>query len=94
MKIIRVLWGNDINHEIPPLPLLENEVVYVWGDKNNQMMIDRGWETRPYHTNFMFEGKYNAFGKKLFALKEAMKEFGEVLWHAQGDASRCFRMEP
>ena len=79
MKIIRVLWGNDINHEIPPCPLMDNEVVYVWGDENNQMMIDRGWETRPYHTSFLFEGKYNAFGKKLLALKEAMDEFGEVL---------------
>ncbi len=79
MKIIRVLWGNDINHEIPPCPLMDNEVVYVWGDENNQMMIDRGWETRPYHTSFLFEGKHNAFGKKLLALKEAMDEFGEVL---------------
>ena len=42
MKIIRVLWGDKINDEIPPFPLLENEVVYVWGEENNQMLLDRG----------------------------------------------------
>ena len=80
MKIIRVLWGNDINHEIPPCPLMDNEVVYVWGDENNQMMIDRGMgKTRPYHTSFLFEGKHNTFGKKLLDIKRSNDEFGEVL---------------
>jgi len=89
MKIIRVLWGNKINHEIPRLPLLENEVVYVWGEENNQMLLDRGYETRLL-SSYMFEGEYNHFGKKLFALNQALEEFGEVLlldWD-------CFLLKP
>ena len=78
MKIIRVLWGDKINHEIPPFPLLENEVVYVWGEKNNQMLLDRGWKTRLL-SNHTFEGEFNGFGKKIFALNQALEEFNEVL---------------
>ena len=40
MKIIRVLWGNKINNEIPKIPLLKNEVVYVWGKENNKMLLE------------------------------------------------------
>ena len=78
MKIIRVLWGDKINHEIPPFPLLENEVVYVWGEKNNQMLLDRGWKTRLLSSH-TFEGEFNGFGKKIFALNQALEEFNEVL---------------
>tara|TARA_Y100000356_G_scaffold129543_1_gene130722 strand:+ start:6184 stop:6927 length:744 start_codon:yes stop_codon:yes gene_type:complete len=78
MKIIRVLWGDKVNHEIPPFPLLENEIVYVWGEENNQLLIDRGWETRLL-SSYMFEGEFNGFGKKLFALNQALEEFNEVL---------------
>ena len=78
MKIIRVLWGNNVNHEVPPFPLLGNEVVYVWGEENNKELLKRGFETRFLHSN-MFEDEFNAFGKKLFALNEALGEFKEVL---------------
>tara|TARA_Y100001972_G_scaffold33292_1_gene41338 strand:+ start:4248 stop:5024 length:777 start_codon:yes stop_codon:yes gene_type:complete len=78
MQVIRVLWGNSINDEIPKFPLLNNEVVYVWGDDNNQMLLDRGYKTRLLNTS-IFEDRYNHFGKKLFALNEALKEFSEVL---------------
>ena len=78
MQIIRVLWGNKINHEIPSLPLLENELVYVWGEENNQMLLDKGYKTRLL-SSYMFEGEYNHFGKKLFALNQALEEFDEVL---------------
>ena len=72
MQIIRVLWGDSINNEIPKFPLLDNEVVYVWGDDNNQMLLDRGYKTRLLTTP-IFEDQYNHFGKKLFALNEALK---------------------
>tara|TARA_R110002012_G_scaffold145976_2_gene304296 strand:- start:4058 stop:4801 length:744 start_codon:yes stop_codon:yes gene_type:complete len=78
MKIIRVLWGDKINHEIPKIPLLEDEVVYVWGEKNNELLLERGYETRLLD-DVVFEDKYNHFGKKIFALNEALKEFIEVL---------------
>ena len=78
MKIIRVLWGNKINNEIPKIPLLKNEVVYVWGKENNKMLLERGYETRLLDVS-IFEDEYNHFGKKLYALNEALKEFNEVL---------------
>ena len=56
MKIIRVLWGDKINHEIPKIPLLEDEVVYVWGEKNNELLLERGYETRLLD-DVVFEGK-------------------------------------
>ena len=78
MKIIRVLWGNKINNEIPKIPLLKNEVVYVWGKENNKMLLERGYETRLLDVS-IFEDEYNHFGKKLYALNEALKVFNEVL---------------
>ena len=89
MKIIRVLWGDGVNHEVPPFPLLENEIVYVWGEENNKQLLKRGFETRLLDIS-IFNGKFNFFGKKLFALEQALKEFNEVLlldWD-------CYQLKP
>ena len=34
---------DQINNEIPKIPLLKNEVVYVWGKEKNKMLLERGY---------------------------------------------------
>ena len=80
MKIIRVLWGENITHEIPRKPLFPDieEVVYVFGIENFWFLKERGYTTRLVKDD-LFNGELNWFGKKLQALDLALQEFGEVL---------------
>ena len=57
MKIIRVLWGNKINNEIPKIPLLKNEVVYVWGKENNKMLLNQNLVNNDYLKKEDFNNK-------------------------------------
>lgn len=84
IKIIRSLWGfrDHTYREIPPVPLHPNEIVYVWGRENENMLKERGFETR-YVTEetspFAHEVLELIYERKLIALDLALKEFGEVI---------------
>lgn len=80
MKIIRVLWGNNVTHEIPKQPLFPNieEIVYVYGIENFWLLKERGYNIRLVKED-LFNGELNWFGKKLQVLDLALQEFGEVL---------------
>ena len=47
ITIIRTFWGNTTRalNEIFPMPIFTNEVVYVWGLENQQMLQQRGFNT-------------------------------------------------
>ena len=47
ITIIRTFWGNTKRalNEIFPMPIFPNEVVYVWGLENQQMLQQRGFNT-------------------------------------------------
>ena len=79
IKIIRTWWGNDPHKwvEVPRLPLYDNEIVYVWGDKNKEILEERGYACIAMGDND-FSGS-NVYGKKLQALDIALKHWGEVL---------------
>ena len=46
MKIIRVHWGDKINNEIPRIPLLKDEIVYVYSMDFYWELKARGFEIR------------------------------------------------
>ena len=92
IKIIRVLWGGNVNHEIPRMPLYpEQEIVYCFDYESFWFIQDLGYEAKLVKDT-KFDGKkgYNKFGRKLQALDLALQEFGEVLlldWD-------CFILKP
>lgn len=91
IKIIRSWWGNNqelMQKDIPKIPLYDNEVVYVWGDKNKEELESRGY-TCISMSSQEFKGG-NIFGRKLIVLDLALKHWGEVLmldWD-------CFILKP
>ncbi|MCP4484356.1 MAG: hypothetical protein GY823_07350 [Flavobacteriaceae bacterium] len=92
IKIIRVLWGGNVNHEIPRIPLYpEQEIVYCFDYESFWFIQELGYEAKLVKDT-KFDGKkgYNKFGRKLQALDLALQEFGEVLlldWD-------CFILKP
>tara|TARA_B100001778_G_scaffold332666_1_gene339451 strand:+ start:2748 stop:3491 length:744 start_codon:yes stop_codon:yes gene_type:complete len=89
MKIIRVLWGDKVNHEVPRIPLLKDEVVYVYSMDHYWELKARGFELRVVKED-IFNGEWNTFGKKLQCLDLALQEFGEVIlldWD-------CYQVKP
>ena len=79
IKIIRTWWGDHQDKwvDIPKIPLYDNEVVYVWGEKNKEKLEERGYACIAMGDN-NFSGS-NVYGKKLQALDIALKHWGEVL---------------
>ena len=70
IKIIRVLWGGNVNHEIPRIPLYpEQEVVYCFDYESFWFIQELGYEAKLVKDT-KFDGKkgYNKFGRKLQAL--------------------------
>jgi hypothetical protein len=84
IKIIRTYWGsNPITiKELSPFPVYpKQEIVYVWGEDNESMFKQLGYETRlvsetlyPY-----FNTDNTQYGNKLVVLKLALEEFKEVM---------------
>ena len=60
MKIIRVLWGDKVNHEVPRIPLLKDEVVYVYSMDHYWELKARGFELRVVKED-IFNGEWNTF---------------------------------
>jgi len=79
IKIIRTWWGSHEDKwvDVPKIPLYDNEVVYVWGEKNKEKLEERGYACIAMGDN-NFSGN-NVYGKKLQALDIALKHWGEVL---------------
>jgi hypothetical protein len=83
VKIIRTYWGDTqkLKREIPPQPIYTNQIVFVWGEENNQFLKKRGFDTIlmsdeiPNEYN-SYEGQ---FYRKLLALDLSLKMFGEVI---------------
>ena len=89
MKIIRVHWGNKIDNEIPRVPLLKDEVVYVYSMDFYWELKKRGFEIRVVKEE-IFNNEWNTFGRKLQCLDLALQEFGEVIlldWD-------CYQLKP
>ena len=89
MKIIRVHWGDKINNEIPRVPLLKDEVVYVYSMDFYWELKKRGFEIRVVKEE-IFNNEWNTFGRKLQCLDLALQEFGEVIlldWD-------CYQLKP
>ena len=91
LKIIRALWTNpwapsdwtekQIYPEIPLKPTYPEEIVYVWGEDNANLLQERGYNYVKMDNNEYpyFNKEYTQHGKKLIALDKALKEFGEAL---------------
>lgn len=91
LKIIRALWTNpwapsnwtekQIYPEIPLKPTYPEEIVYVWGEDNANLLQERGYNYVKMDDNEYpyFNKEYTQHGKKLIALDKALKEFGEAL---------------
>ena len=81
IKIIRVLWGEGVNKEVPRIPLYPNqEVVYAFDYESFWFSQNLGYETHLVK-NDIFEGPdLNNFGRKLQALDLALKEYGIVIY--------------
>lgn len=83
VKIVRALWlnnkSNDVFREIPTIPTIENQVVYVWGMDTQLHLKKLGYETRLVTDTRFDEQTSTEYGRKLVAMDMALKEFGEVL---------------
>jgi len=83
VKIIRAIWANtgseNVFSQIPKIPTIKNQVVYVWGEDVNSYIQSLGYETRLVEDNMFSEEDNTEYGRKLIALDFALKEFGEVL---------------
>ena len=83
IKIIRAYWGDSekLRSEIPPLPIYDNQIVYVWGENNETFLKKRGFKTRlvteedPCHLDYS-----NLLIRKLIAIKLALEEFAEIMF--------------
>lgn len=80
VKIVRALWGEDGKtlKEVPIVPTIKNQIVYVWGKENNNELRRRGYDTI-LMDEVGFDEPQKQYGRKLIALDLALKEFGEVM---------------
>jgi hypothetical protein len=81
IQIIRALWGNSskIIDEIPVTPLFENEVVFVWEEKNKEYVEKLGYKTIQIPPND-YTTLLNHYTHKLEAIKVADGLFDEYLF--------------
>jgi len=84
IKIIRAYWGSNpaTIKELPPFPVYpKQEIVYVWGEDNESMFKELGYETRLVSEDLYpyFNTDNTQYGNKLIALKLALEEFKEVI---------------
>ena len=84
VKIIRTVYGsldNTVFREMPSIPTISNQIVYVWGEENQDWLNDKGYETRLQNENDLPEyvTEISDFIRKLISLKKGLEEFGEVL---------------
>lgn len=80
MKIVRVLWGNDVNYEVPKLPLFpEHEIVYCFDYESFWFVKNKGYKAHLVKEDLFKGGKINNFGRKLQALDLSLKKYKEVL---------------
>lgn len=85
MKIIRAFWGDQEStwDEVPPKPLFDNEVVYVYGRENYERFRSMGYETVLIHydsTELEHSTVYKHFVHKLECLKRAEHAYLEYLF--------------
>lgn len=87
MKIIRALWGDSLHtlNEIPKKPIFENEIVFVWGNKNYDFLHNKlNYDCILVSPTKTEEGKYDNhlkhFAHKLEALKLADEKYGEYIF--------------
>jgi hypothetical protein len=83
IKIIRAYWGDSkkLRDEIPPLPIYDNQIVYVWGENNDKFLRDRGFETRIVTEEDPCKIDHkNSLIRKLIAIKMSLEEFHEIMF--------------
>lgn len=85
MKIVRVLWGEPeyVINEIPKKPIFEDETVFVWGEKNCDLLKSYGYDViciSPYITEPEYSTHLLHFKHKLRALSIANERFEEYLF--------------
>ena len=74
IKIVRVLWGDQVNFEVPRIPLYpEQEVVYCFDYKSYWFVSDLGYDARLVKEDIFAGSKLNNFGRKLQALDIALQ---------------------
>lgn len=83
IKIIRALWGNseETISEIPSIPIYQNQVVFVWGENNEKILRERGYDVIPMKDKMpdIYNNYGGRFFRKLLALDEGLKRYGEVI---------------
>lgn len=83
VKIVRVVWANTgsthVFNEIPKIPTIENQIVYVWGEDVELYLKGLGYNTVLVSSSIFNEFDNTEYGRKLIAMDMALKEFGEVL---------------
>ncbi len=78
IKFIRGLWGDF--DELTPSPIY-NEMVYVWGEKNHQKLIDRGFDCKLVSKDDrVYKKEDEKFIHKLDCLKYGVDDFNEVIF--------------
>jgi hypothetical protein len=86
IQIVRALWGNNFNihKEVPKTPIFKNEIVLVWGIKNQKFLKNFGYSTILIGDNQTNDELYNSYlkhyGHKLEAIKLAENMFDEYLF--------------
>lgn len=82
IKVIRALWGDykKFKHEIPLSPLFD-EVVYVWGEANNNFLTSLGYKTVLVDRNdFAITNEFKRYLPKLYAFDYGCRDFQKILF--------------
>lgn len=86
IKVIRALWGKNfaIHKEIPKSPIFKDELVFVYGIKNEQFLKNLGYQTKLIGYDETLENVYDNhlkhYGHKLEVIKMAEEMFDEYLF--------------
>lgn len=82
IKVIRVVWGNFNISNIPTTPQF-NEVVYVWGKENRNVIRNMGYETilvSRDNLDYKYAHPNYQFIHKLIGIEMATKTHSKVLF--------------
>jgi hypothetical protein len=86
IKIVRALWGKafHILKEIPKQPIFPNEIVFVWGSKNNELLQRIGYKTilisNDDSASYLYASHLKHYGHKLEVIKMAEGLYDEYLF--------------
>lgn len=85
ITIVRALWGDTERslNEVFPLPIFKEEIVYVWGIKNQELLEKRGFQTILMGTTVTdpnYSTIHTQYYHKLEVIRRANNDYSEFIF--------------